>query len=219
MLNTFLFAMLLATLILMTITRLATERLIHQHHGQKCDFFHHYQIKPGDIVFLGDSLTDGARWDELFPNYPVKNRGINADLTTGLLSRLDDVVSGQPSAAFILIGTNDLPWYEYRSNTEILQTYESILMRLQQDSPQTKVHIQSIFPRDRMYAGRISKLNSELSKLAEKYQCPFIDLHSLLVNEKGVLKPELTNDGLHLLAGGYKIWVDALTPYMEKFHS
>lgn len=208
--------MLLATLILLVVTRLATERLIRQHHGQKRDFFRHYPITEKDIVFLGDSLTDGSRWDELFPGYPVKNRGINADLTTGLLSRLDEVLEGKPSAIFILIGTNDLPWYEYRTNQNILATYEEILEKIRAGSPQTKVFIQSIFPRDRMYAKRIIQLNTELKQLAGKFQYTYIDLHSQLVDGVGALKPELTNDNLHLLASGYQIWVQTLTPYIRE---
>ncbi len=214
--NSFLIAMLLATLILLVVTRLATERLIRQHHGQKRDFFRHYPITEKDIVFLGDSLTDGSRWDELFPGYPVKNRGINADLTTGLLSRLDEVLEGKPSAIFILIGTNDLPWYEYRTNQNILATYEEILEKIRAGSPQTKVFIQSIFPRDRMYAKRIIQLNTELKQLAGKFQYTYIDLHSQLVDGVGALKPELTNDNLHLLASGYQIWVQTLTPYIRE---
>ena len=73
MFNTFIFAMLIASFILLTITRLAAKQLIRHHHAQKVDFFRHYPIQAGDIVFMGDSLTDGARWDEMFPGAPVKN--------------------------------------------------------------------------------------------------------------------------------------------------
>ena len=83
MFNRFMFAMFVATFILLTITRLAAKQLIRHHHAQKVDFFRHYPIQAGDIVFMGDSLTDGARWDEMFPGVPIKNRGINADLSPG----------------------------------------------------------------------------------------------------------------------------------------
>jgi lysophospholipase L1-like esterase len=217
MLNSFLIAMLLATMILLVITRLAAERLIHQHHGQKKDFFHTHPILPGDIVFLGDSLTDGARWDELFPGMPVKNRGINADLTNGVLTRLGQIVTGHPAAIFILIGTNDLPWYEYRSDRSILATYHAILAQIRCDAPQTDVYVQSIFPRSKMYAPRIIRLNSELKRMSNEFGCTFIDLYSKLVDTHGSLRPEITNDGLHLLAAGYQIWVNAIKPYMDQY--
>ncbi len=212
----FLIAMFSATVILLFVTRLATERLIRQHHGQKRDFFHHFPVESGDIVFAGDSLTDGARWDELFPGLHIKNRGINADLTTGLLERITDITAGKPAAIFILIGTNDLPWYEYRSDTEILNTYQSILEAIRTQSPHTRVFVQSILPRDRMYAARIRKLNPKLQNLALSHECIYIDLYSKMVDKKGGLRRELTNDNLHLLAKGYQIWVETIRPFLAE---
>lgn len=217
MTNSFLIAMFLATLILLVVTRLATERLIRQHHGQKRDFFHHHPIAPGDIVMLGDSLTDGARWDEIFPGQPVKNRGINADLSTGVLARLDDILSGQPAVICLLIGTNDLPWYEYRHNSDLLASYRQILQKTHDNCPGTAVIVQSIFPRDRMYYKRIVVLNAELKKLAAEFGYTYLDLFPLLVDERGQLRRELTNDGLHLLAAGYAIWQRELSPLLKKY--
>jgi lysophospholipase L1-like esterase len=219
MLNSFLGAMLLTTLVLLIITHLTAERLIHQHQGQKNDFFRNHPIQPGDIVFLGDSITDGARWDEMYPGLPVKNRGINADLTTGVLARLDDVTGGQPAAIFILIGTNDLPWFEYRRTADILKTYHSILQGIKDRSPKTKVYIQSVLPRDRMYAGRVLEFNRGLVKLAAEFGFLYIDLYSQFTDSRGSLKNDLTNDHLHLLAGGYQLWATILDPYIKNIQS
>jgi hexosaminidase len=212
----FLVAMFFTTLILLVVTRLATERLIRQHHGQKRDFFQNYSIRAGDIVFAGDSLTDGARWDELFPGKPIKNRGINADMTTGLLERIEDITTGKPAAIFILIGTNDLPWYEYRSDAEILHSYQSILEAIRHQSPSTCVFVQSILPRDRMYASRIKKLNPKLQALAQANHCQYIDLYTKMTDEHGGLRHDLTNDNLHLLAGGYQIWEETVRPFINQ---
>jgi hypothetical protein len=70
------------------------------------------------VVFLGDSITQGWK-DALttsFPGVKVANRGISGDTTRGVLLRLrEDVLSLNPSAVVLLIGTNDLeenatPW-------------------------------------------------------------------------------------------------------------
>ena len=63
------------------------------------------------IVFLGDSITDG--WGDTlgdsFAGVKVANRGIGGDTTRGMLIRLkDDVLSLNPSAVVLLMGTNDL---------------------------------------------------------------------------------------------------------------
>jgi len=215
MFTTVLAAVLIASLVLLTLASLAAERLICQHHAQKIDFFNHHPIQPGDIVFLGDSLMDGARWDELFPGWPVKNRGINNDTTRGVLARLDGITAGRPAAVFLLIGTNDLPWYRYRRDAAILATYEAILQRLRQDSPATRVFVQSLLPRHRRYARRIVRLNAGLQALAERYGMTYVALYPHFVDPKGQIQAQISNDQLHLLGEGYTRWVALLRPYFE----
>ena len=212
----FLLAMLAATIVMLVISRSAVERIEHNHYEQRVDLYRYTPIKPGDIVFLGDSITDGGCWDELFPGLPVKNRGINADDTLGVLKRLDTILDYTPSAIFLLIGTNDLNWWAYRHDDDILQTYEEILSRCKFISPGTKVYVQSILPRAKRYAGHIRFLNTKLKALAAKYGYEFIDLFPYFANSEGALKAEFNNDHLHLMSGGYKKWVEILKPYIEK---
>jgi lysophospholipase L1-like esterase len=188
---------------------------MHQHYEQKSDFFRQNVIQPRDIVFVGDSLTDGARWDELFPDLPVKNRGINADNTAGVLKRVGDILSGNPAAVFLLVGTNDLAWYSYRTDPGILKTYETILKRFKLEAPGTRVFVQSLLPRRRSYAKRIQGINAAFEKLAAQYGYVYINLFPHFARKDGELRDELTNDKLHLLAVGYAIWAEILTPYLD----
>jgi len=217
MLIPFLLAMLAATIILLVISRSAVENIEQHHYEQRSDFFRFTPIKKGDIVFLGDSITDGGAWEELFPGLPVKNRGINGDNTTGVLNRLDAILYYAPDAIFLLIGTNDLNWWSYRHNDDILQDYDEILSRCQTISPGTRVHVQSILPRAKSYSGRIRFLNGKLKLLAAKHGAEFIDLFPHFIDDEGALKSEYTNDHLHLMSSGYKKWVEILTPYIAKF--
>ncbi len=211
--------MLAATLFLFVFTRLVAERLVQHHHEQKKDFFKHYPIHHGDIVFLGDSITDGARWDELFPGLPVKNRGINADTVEGVVQRLDDILVGQPAAIFILIGTNDLPWFVYHNNDAILAQYEIILQRCKNETPLTQVFVQSILPRHARYANRIRNLNQQLKSLTEKYAYEYIDLFPHFADKNGQMLAELSNDQLHLMGSGYARWVELIKPIISRIHS
>jgi len=206
----FFVVMFVTTFAMLAVTRLEVTRLIHQHHGQKVDFFKAHPVRPGDIVMVGDSLTDGARWDEIFPGLPIKNRGINADTVEGVLERLDKIIAGKPGKIFILIGTNDLPWYDYRGDHFILNTYEKILNRIKVHLPDTQVYVQSLLPRQRRYARRIRGLNASLAELAGKTQCEFIDLYPALADANGALRQELTNGHLHLLGAGYRIWAESI---------
>ena len=71
----------------------------------------HFRTLPntkGEIIFLGNSITDYCEWSELFQNSKIKNRGISGDVTDGVLERLDEVTESKPSKIFLMIGINDL---------------------------------------------------------------------------------------------------------------
>jgi lysophospholipase L1-like esterase len=215
MVITFLLVMLAVTLTLFILTRLAVERIEHTHYLQRSDLYRYCHIQKGDIVFLGDSITDGGCWDELFPGMNIKNRGINGDDTVGVLARIDDIVCCEPAALFILIGTNDLNWWNYRHDEEILANYEKILARCKELSPNTKVFVESILPRGKSFANHITMLNLHLEKLAEKFGYTFINLFPHFADESKALKSEFNNDHLHLMSAGYRLWVELLTPYLK----
>lgn len=203
-------------LVFIVFSRFAVERVAHNHYAQRADFFRRYPVNEGDIVFLGDSITDGGAWEELLPGVPLKNRGINADDTLGVLKRLDDILRSKPLAIFLLIGTNDLPWWTYRNNAEILKTYDQILSRCVAVSPNTKVFVQSLLPRGKGYAQRVKRLNAELETLAARHAFIFINLYPVFADANGILRAELTNDHLHLMAEGYTIWVSIIKPYIDE---
>ena len=75
---------------------------------QRSSLFNKLSITSKDIVFIGNSITNGAEWNELFPQKRVKNRGISGDTSEGVFDRLDAVVKGKPAKIFILIGVNDI---------------------------------------------------------------------------------------------------------------
>ena len=80
----------------------------NEYNYQKRSLFEQLPIRGNDIVFLGNSITDGCEWAELFNNRHIKNRGISADRSGWLLARLDPIVNGHPKKLFLMIGTNDL---------------------------------------------------------------------------------------------------------------
>lgn len=51
---------------------------------QKASFAASLPDTKNDIVFIGNSITDGAVWSELFNDVHVKSRGFSGDVTSGL---------------------------------------------------------------------------------------------------------------------------------------
>jgi lysophospholipase L1-like esterase len=99
----------------------------------KVDQFRSFPNSRKDIIFLGNSITDGVDWVELVGNRHAKNRGISGDITFGVLERLDEVIEGQPAKVFILIGINDIS--RNIPDAVILQNYQRMVSRIKKESP------------------------------------------------------------------------------------
>lgn len=194
------------------------------YHIQKVSLFEILPIRSSDIVFFGDSLTDGCEWDELFGNPDIKNRGINADNTVQMLERLDPIIKGQPRKLFLLAGVNDLG--AGRSPEDTAENIAAILDRFAKESPNTVIYVQSLLPvndtygrfksyRDGALDEPIRRLNVLIEKVCAERGIAFIDLYPHFVDEEGRMFAHLTNDGLHLKGEGYSIWKSIIEKYVD----
>jgi lysophospholipase L1-like esterase len=170
--------------------------------------FEALEVTPGSVVFLGDSITEGGSWHELFPGVPVHNRGIGGDTTDGVLDRLHQVSSGAPAKVFLKIGTNDLSFGT--SEDEIVASIGEIIDRLHAEAPGVEVHVQSVLPRAADYRERIESLNAELEPAVLEHGAHFVNLYPLFLAEDGSIRDEFANDELHLLGAGYEVWRDEI---------
>ena len=178
---------------------------------------------PGQIVFLGDSLTEFYQIEEFFYNLKIYNRGIASDTTDGVLERLEEnVILIKPRKVFIQIGTNDY----HKKNELIFSNIKKIIERIQEALPDTKVYLISLYPinhKAKIYSrlftssrknSRIIELNKLLEEYANNIKIPYIDVHSHLLDEKGNLKKEYTVEGLHISFEGYEVITEVLRPYV-----
>ena len=185
----------------------------------------HFELLPTsskDIIFLGNSITDGAEWSELFSNRHVKNRGISGDTTWGVYDRLHTILKGNPKKIFLLIGINDIG--RGRNNQYVIDGIERIVKRVKKEAPRTKLYIQSILPVNPIYQKfgghtsqwkRIPIINQSIRKIADSEGITYIDLFSKFADTEGKMNKDLTNDGLHLLGKGYEIWKETILPYIN----
>ena len=178
------------------------------------------KLKSADIVFLGDSITHGGSWEEYFLECRAVNRGINGDTVQGVIDRLPDVLALKPRKLFLLIGVNDLN--NHLPIEKLKNAYEDLFDKLNKDARNTEICLQSILPvKNKLHFGLGAKnkdivvVNSFLKTQAANRGFTFIDTHSLFANEQGVLRPELSNDGLHLCGQGYARWRDAISQFVQ----
>lgn len=177
-------------------------------------FFQRHPVQASDIVFLGDSITQGGEWDELFPDAFTKNRGIGGDITTGVLGRLQQVTEGRPRAVFIKIGTNDLTHGPVERQTSYAQ-YRTIVELIQRESPGTEIYLQSILPRAAKYREEVEAFNSQIKAIADERSVTYIDLYPHFLADDGSIDDAYSNDELHLNGQGYDLWAEQLLPYVQ----
>lgn len=194
------------------------EKRINFHYYERTTLFNELPVPADSIVFLGDSLTFRTEWSELFPGKNVINRGIGHDTTAGVLKRLDKVIEGKPRKIFILIGANDLK--QQKSVSAAIRNYSKIIKRIQSDTPQTEIFIQSLLPVNNKKYGKIlsndkiKTMNKKLRDLAESSGVQYIDLYSTFA-KNGQLPDEYTVDGIHLTGKGYILWREAIKEYVR----
>jgi len=211
-------------LIILAVDCLAQEKTRRKwltYYEQKKSNFESLPNDKDEIIFLGNSITEGCEWNELFDDNRIKNRGISADVAEGVFLRLGEVTESKPLKIFLMIGINDLA-FGY-SIDEILEFYSKILNKIKEDSPKTKTYIQSVLPINQSFgkfsaydtlSNVIIKLNLKLEKLAKDQNLDFINLHeSFVLNNR--LNPKYTNDGLHLTGKGYLLWKRLIKQYIK----
>jgi len=187
------------------------------HYRERIIDFKREPLKTGDIVFLGNSITEGGKdWNRFFDRDNVKNRGIAGDITEGALNRLKEVYHYKPAAVFILMGINDL-WNDAVTEEDLAANILEIIQTLNEKSPETKVYVQTILPTaNETKIASIAAVNEELKNNLNQARYEIIDLHALFADENDLMKEELSYDGTHLNDEGYEVWVNHVKPYVEQ---
>lgn len=192
----------------------------NDYYFSKRDIHEGVPVGPENIVMLGNSLTERCSWAEYFQDARILNRGIGGDCVAGMAARIDPILQGRPRAIFLMAGVNDLIFSKITPEA-LLAQYERLLDRIEAESPETELFIESLLPLDeprntQYFTGknaRIEAFNRLLREMAARRGLVYIDIWSRMAHE-GSMPSELTVDGIHLNAAGYKRWIEALTPYV-----
>jgi len=179
------------------------------------------------VVFFGDSITDIWKLEESFPGKPYVNRGIGGQTTSQMLVRFrQDVINLQPKAVVILAGTNDIAGNSGPiSNEDIEANYASLadLARANKIrlifSSVLPVHnytpnSQDFFVQRPM--DRILALNKWLRDYCAANNLIYLDYFPAMTDDKGLLKRDFADDGLHPNKAGFAIMAPMAEKAIEK---
>lgn len=164
-----------------------------------------------EVLMLGDSITGRGEWKKLLEKEHLINLGIDGDTTTDILNRVDSVLEINPKVVFFMAGVNDLcssiPY------DVVLENYIKIINKLKSNN--IEVIVQAIFiTQMKVVNKKVYEFNTLIENYCEKENITFINLNEYFVNEEGLLKEDLTTDGLHLGLKAYKVWAYKIKQYI-----
>ncbi len=178
-----------------------------------------------DLLFLGDSITDGWRgggkavWDKYFAPLKAANFGISGDRTEHVIWRLrnGELEGIQPKLAVLMIGTNNGD-----PAPDVALGIKTIIADIHERSPRTKVLLLAIFPRSEKPDGGRAK-NEEVNKLISKFvtftetrRVAYLDINAKFLAPDGTLPKDIMPDFLHPNEKGYQIWADAIVDKVKQ---
>jgi len=175
--------------------------------------------KKDVILFTGSSSV--RMWTTLqsdFPKYNIVNRGFGGSQTSDLVYFFDKLVLPyNPKKIFIYEGDNDIS--VGKSTEQILASMDSVITLIRQKvSPTVPVYVISPKPSIARWnlKDKYIEFNKQMSKLAStRKQVYFIDVWTPAIGTDGtVFKDIFLEDGLHMNAKGYAIWVKVLRKYL-----
>jgi lysophospholipase L1-like esterase len=171
-------------------------------------------VSENRVVFFGDSITNFWNLAASFPGQPYINRGISGQTTPQMLLRFrSDVVALKPRVVIILGGTNDLAGNTGPMTLDQIEDNYASMAELAK-AHQIRVVFASLLPihdysatkvSDGRPLAKIESLNQWLKGYCTANHCLYLDYYSHMLDDRGMLRAELSDDGLHPNANGYHI--------------
>lgn len=161
-------------------------------------------------ILVGDSLSMWFPHEKLPGGQLWLNQGISGENSTQILNRIDAFSGARPDTIYVMAGTNDLR--QGVRDEVILDNIRQIVSRLRQNHPQAQIVVESILPTrlSTISNERIRNLNQQIAAIARQQQAGYLNLNALFVDSQGLMRQDLTTDGIHLSRRGYEVWQDAL---------
>jgi lysophospholipase L1-like esterase len=183
--------------------------------------------KNPDVVFIGDSITQGwedagkKAWDQSFARYNAIGLGFGGDRTENVLWRLQhgELEGYSPRVVVLMIGTNNTG-----DRMEDARTTAAGIRRLLDEirlrQPKARILLLGIFPRDEKPTSAPRQLNDRVNGIISGYADDrsifYLNIGESLMNPDGTISRDVMPDLLHLSDKGYAIWARRIEPTLQR---
>ena len=158
-----------------------------------------------------------AVWDEMRGTSRLLNLGVGGDRTQNVLWRLDHGEMDGYRTRFVslMIGTNN----DDDPPEDRAEGIRAILAKMARRLPDATILLHPIFPRgaapdDPCRVSR-ERTNAVIRRFADGGRVVWLDFNARFLQPDGTLPAAMMPDFLHPLEEGYRIWADALRPFLH----
>lgn len=188
--------------------------------------FNRTQGKQFDLIFDGDSITDGWQgkgkevWAQRYGALNAANFGIGGDRTEHVLWRLGkgQVDGMNPKLIVLMIGTNNSG---RDTADQIAEGVKAVVNEYLKRCPNSKLLLLAIFPRSEKptdaIRAKLAEVNTKISALADGKRVTYLDIGAKFLSPDGTLSRDIMPDFLHPNEKGYQIWADAIQSVIDSY--
>lgn len=179
---------------------------------------------PTNVLFLGDSITDGLQrlpvWPQYFAPLGAADFGVSAVTTSQVLWQLQmgHVAAMAPEAVVLMVGTNNLG--QGQSPGETAAGITAIVTQIEAQLPRTRIVLLGLLPRGQSpadpYRPLIAEVNRLIAPLADGRRVQYLDMGPAFLQPDGKIAPEVMADYLHPTPYGYELYAAALRPLLPR---
>lgn len=195
--------------------------------NRQTQFLERAKDKNIQLVFLGDSITDGwsgkgkAIWEQYYAKYDPADFGVSGERTEHTLGHIaGGILDGlHPKVVVIMIGTNNIGQCQDEKPEWTVDGIKKILDTVHVKLPDTKVLLLGVFPREKKdspHRQAVTAINSIINKYDDKSKTRYLDLTPKFIDATGEIPKDIMPDGLHPNAAGYEIWAKSMQPLLDE---
>ena len=174
------------------------------------------------ILFVGSSSF--RKWTNVqadFPGYPIINRGFGGSSFDDLIRYARDIIYPyHPRQVVIYCGDNDLAGDGKMTGRKVYKRFLKLYDMIRKHLGNIDIVYVSIKPspsREKLMPEMEEANDMIRNFMAERSHAAFVDVYHLMLNAHGHPMDELfVSDKLHMNEKGYKIWQQAILPYLDK---
>ena len=172
----------------------------------------------GGILFVGSSSIRFWPTARAFPDKPIINRGFGGSELSDVIHFYEQLVEPySPSRIFLYAGDNDIG--NGKPANQVFEDYLQFVAMLRADLRDSELVFISIKPSKARWElwPEMVEANRLVREYAAKHDdLSYADLATPLLDSEGKPKDVYAEDGLHLNQEGYRLWDEALAPFIDQ---